>query len=387
MADEAETVDNSTEEAPSMDDALAAALDGLDKTDTPSEVEASTADPDETVEGETGEEGKETEGEGKEDKEGDEGRERDEHGRFKPKAKEGKEATGGQIAEQQAAAAEQPPAEQLVNGKDIAKPPGSWTPEAATEFAKLPENVRKEIHKREEDFHKGIEQYRGAAQFGTDMAKQFQPYQKMLEATRIAPSDLVHAALQFEYTVRTGTPEQKLQIIHDLAKAYGVNLTGEAEDEGEPADPRFVSLIEKVNGFETKLAEKERQEQEAKQREEQAERERIRSDIAAFASDPKNEFYGQVKDDMLQIIKSGQGADLRDAYDKAIWINPVTREKLIAKQREAERKSAAERAAAAKKANQTNVVPRATPPGKATGKGTLDEALGSAIDTALASSA
>lgn len=382
MADDTETgatTGEETVEVISMEDALGSALDALDTDGKPAETDASTADPEETVEHE---ETEETDGE------------RDEKGRFKAKAgKEGEPPEGeGEPPEGEQAGEGEQPTEQIVDGRDIAKAPTTWKPEAQAEYAKLPETVRKEIHKREEDFHRGIEQYRGAAQFGQDIAKEFQPYQKMLESIKVAPSQMVNAALQFEYQIRTGTPEQKLDLMHRLAKAYGVNLDGSAtETDDENAEiighPFFQQLKQELDGVKSQLTAREQREKEEAEKAEQAERERIRNDIAAFQSDSKNEFYGQVKGQMLQLIQSGQATDLKDAYDKAVWINPEVRAKLIARQQETERKETekAERAAKARKAANLNVAPRATPPGKATGKGTMEEALGSALDEALAS--
>jgi hypothetical protein len=290
----------------------------------------------------------------------------------------------------QGAAAGAPAQPEMVEGRDIAKAPSTWRAEAGTEFAKLPRAVREEIHRREESMFKGIEQYKGAAKFGQDIATQFKPYQKMLEATQLAPTDIINAGLQFEYIMRAGTPEKKVELLKNIAQSYGVDLAQIAPQRDsngnviEPVAPsaEIVALQKQVQALTHQLSQREQREQNAQQQEEQRTLAEIRKEITDFANDPKNEFYSLVRADVLALIQ-GQGLSLKDAYDKAIWANPDSRATLQARQLEDDRKKAAEKAAAADKANRVNVTPRATPTGKTAGKGTLDSALNSAVDAAF----
>jgi hypothetical protein len=381
-----ETVENvetvETETTPSMDDALGAALDALDAPETTAEAGTETTETTETTERARGADGKfvaKSETTEKTEKTAEDA---------KPN---GKAVEGEQVqASEETTETTETADPQLVDGKDITKAPVSWKAEAAIEFSKLPEAVRKEVHKREEDIHRGIEQYKGAATFGVEVARQFQPYQPMMQALKHAPTDIINSALQFEYAMHTGSKEQKIEVFRNLAKSYGlIEEQPELGPDGKPIqpDPKFTALESKIQTLEGKLTAKERADQQAEERRVEAARSEISKEITDFANDPKNEFYGLVKDDMLKTIQSGQAADLRDAYDKAVWVNPVTRGKLIARQQEADRKSAAEKAAEARKANLVNVTPRATPAGKAASKGTLEESLGAALDEQLAKSA
>lgn len=349
------------------------------------------------------------------------GRERDDQGRFKTKDPNAKPApataaaakppvaaaaTPGTAAEPPKPGAVDPAAPpaaaaqpEIVDGRDITKPPSTWKGAAGIDFDKLPRATREEIHRREESMFKGIEGYKKAATFGNDMASLFRPYQKMLELTKLAPNDVVNAGLNFEYQMRTGSPEQKRTIIENLAKSYGVELVPaqpRLDEQGRPieASPEIVSLRQTVQALQQQLEQvtghlttQQRAQQEEAQRDEEEQRNDVRTEIAKFAADPANEFYSEVREDMLGYIQSRRATGLKDAYDKAIWANPMTRAKLIARQQEAERKQAAEAAAAANKANLVNVTPRATPPGKTAGKGTLENVLSGEVDRALARSA
>lgn len=47
---------------------------------------------------------------------------------------------------------------------------------------------------------------------------------------------------------------------------------------------------------------------------------------------PKHPFFNQVREQMAQMMQNGFAGSFEDAYLKAVWLNPQTREKLISKQ-------------------------------------------------------
>ena len=47
------------------------------------------------------------------------------------------------------------------------------------------------------------------------------------------------------------------------------------------------------------------------------------------AGNLKHPFYQNVKDEMKRILKSGAANDLQEAYAKAVWATPETRDKMI----------------------------------------------------------
>lgn len=389
-----EVVETVEAEEVSMEDALNEALDGLDGSD-----EESTDETTETAEA-------------------DESKDRNPDGTFKAK-------TEGELDDQtddpdkaKAEQAENPETKavepEIVNGRDITKAPTTWKAEAQAKYNELPKEVRAEIHRREEDMFRGIEQYKTAASFGTDIAKQLQPHREFLEKYQYTPQHLLHSVVEFERVMRGDSRDDKIGLLQKIAKTYG--LISETDDQGNAVtpDPRYEALETKYKNLETKLTETEQTRQ----------REAVKQEWESFKADPKHamvsmvqgemaqlisskqagdldtayamavlnndqalqsltaemEFIGQVKDDVLKEIQLGQGADLKSAYDKVVWINPVTRAKLISRQNETERKQAAEKAAAARKASRTNVTPRATPRGKTSGKGTTEDALNAALD-------
>ena len=116
----------------------------------------------------------------------------------------------------------------------------------------------------------------------------------------------------------------------------------------------------------------ERQQAELAQRKEATSKE-----VEAFASDPAHPYFDEVSEDIVKLI--GAGYSLKDAYEKAVWANPVTRQKELGRIQkettEAERKKAADAARQAKKASSTNVKGRDQARASTEPAGTIDETL------------
>lgn len=238
----------------------------------------------------------------------------------------------------------------------IVEAPKTWRKEAAEQWAALPPTVQQEILKREQDIFRGLEGYKADATFGRSLRSAIDPYMPVLQQYGIDPAQQVSNLMQAHHTLALGTPEQKSAYLLQIAQEYGVDLSG-LSPEGQPfVDPAVQGLQKQLQAVQSQLA---AQHQAATQQRLST----ITEEINAFASKPENEHFDAVANDIAAMLKSGAAKDLADAYEKAVWANPVTRAKLIAKQQaEAAAKSASEsaqRANAAKRAS--SVVVRAKP--------------------------
>lgn len=268
--------------------------------------------------------------------------------------------------------AEEPKAE--VKPHDT--PPNTWKKEAAAEFAKLPENVRQEIHRREQDFHKGIGQYRQAADFASTMAKEMLPYEGEMRNRNFQPAELVKQSLAVWNKLATGTPVEKSSTLLQLAKDFGIDIAppGAAPPQDATqqtqADPIVAALQRELGEIKSHLTSQERQRAEA-------EFSSHVETVTSFGSKPEHEHFDAVREDMAALIETGRAKDLQDAYDKAIWANPDVRKNLLDKQQKDSARKQADEAAAARKAAGTNVVRRGTPPAPVK-TGTMDDTIRSA---------
>lgn len=270
--------------------------------------------------------------------------------------------TGG-VVEAQPEIAATPPTEP----KPWEAAPNTWKKDVAALYGTLPEPVRQEIHRREEDFHKGIAQYRDAAAFGNSMFEDISPHFDVMRQVGGTPKEVVRDVLNAWRNLATGNPEQKRATLLQLANGYGINLSELADDRyREPsASPELAPVLQRIAQLEGTITESQRA------REEADHAERVQA-AQKFLSDPKHEHMDAVFDDVVALVRVGRTPE--QAYEQAIWAHPETRAKLQAKQDAERRQREAAEAAAARKAAAVNVQRRGTPPAAAK-PGTMEDTI------------
>lgn len=252
------------------------------------------------------------------------------------------------------------------------QPPKTWRPEAAAKFATLPPEVQQEVLKREEDIFKGLESYKADASIGKAFKGVVQPYLQVFQSQGIDPMQQVSGLMRAHVALATGTPEQKQQFFQHLAKEYGVDLDTEAPY----VDPQVAGLQKQLSDLQSRLNGRE-------QHEANEARSKLQAEIDSFASDPAHQYFDEVANDMAGLLRSGAAKDLKDAYDKAIWANPITRAKEQARlTADAETKAkaeAAEKAKQARKATGANVKSSAKAASGTAPLGSIDDTLKAAL--------
>ena len=175
------------------------------------------------------------------------------------------------------------------------------------------------------------------------------PHSELLKSQNVNEADAVKYLMSAHQQLSSLPADQKLQALTNLAKSYGINLDGSQPE----VNPEIQKLQQELSGIKSTLTR-------SQQATQQAAQERVNKDVEAFASD--HEHFDELSDEMIPFINAGQS--LEEAYEKAIWANPVTREKenaRILEEREAERaKVAKQEVEKAKKAKGTNVKSRDT---------------------------
>jgi hypothetical protein len=310
----------------------------------------------------------------------------DEAGRVR--GPDGKFAPKEAVAPEAPKSAETPPVEKAATPEApvapvdpaIAKAPTSWKGEAQSKWAALPPEIKAEVHRREADFHKGIQQYKQDADTFKLLDAEIRPYEAMIRASGTNAQALIRDFMATAYQLKTGSPEAKVETLLNIGKAWGVDFNllpavQERVEAGQPVvPPEYRNLEQQFRQLQESVAQREQREKQEREAVEAAEREAVARETLAWAA--SKEHYESVKLDMAALLESGRAKDLDDAYNKATWANPEVRAKLIAQQQEEQRKQAAATAAAAKQAASTNVKPRGTPPVKPTTKmGTMEETI------------
>lgn len=229
--------------------------------------------------------------------------------------------------------------------------PNSWKKEAAEAWAKADPVLRAEVARREADIHKGIEQYKQAAEFASSVEQLMSPYKQTIANLGVTPQVAIKELMASDHKLRYGSPQEKEMFLVQLAKNYGIDMSG-AINTAQNTDPRVYELYQRNQYLEQNL---QQQQQAVQQQQEQA----LNSEIANFAADPKNTHFETVKLHMAALLQAGQAKDLSDAYEQAIYANPATRNAVLQQQVQAAKDEAAKKAQAARMASGVNL--RSTP--------------------------
>ena len=230
-----------------------------------------------------------------------------------------------------AAESDEKPVLDAAPDEDEAAPRG-FTAAAREEWKNTPPAIRKEIAKREADFNKGIEKYRTQARKGDVIDQTITPYRQMFAQMGVQPPVLIGQLLQTAAILQGGNTAAKADLVANLTKQFGVDI-GELDRAlaGEGPSPQ----TQQRSQFQEELAPLQQELQQLRQfynQNQQQAQQGIQQELTAFANNPANEFYRDVRMDMADIMESmakrGQNIDLAQAYDRACYMNPEIRQVL-----------------------------------------------------------
>jgi hypothetical protein len=204
------------------------------------------------------------------------------------------------------------------------KAPQAWKPESRDKFPTLPPDVQQEVLRRENEISTTLARTAEERRVANDFHTIASPYAAMYQArgtnAMVAAKELFNA----DYTLQTGTQQQKADLLTKLIKQYAVDL--------QTLDSTLAGVQSKEPAVDPAVEQRIRQmEQWAAQQQQQAQQSRettLNSTIDKFASDPKNEFFNDVAPHMIALLNGGAASTLEDAYDQACHANPNVRKTL-----------------------------------------------------------
>lgn len=313
------------------------------------------------------------------------GRARDEHGRFVAKTTqpEPSETEPATAAPAETTTTAEPPAEPI-------QPHARWDEALKAQFVTWPRDVQQAFLDRHNAFEGDYtrktqelaEQRKGVEPLVQEVGK----WTNYLTQLGVRPEQAFSQMLTTEFTLRTGTPEQKASALAYLAQQYGVNLPSSPGGEGQakPAfDPSVTQLHQTVAGLQSQL-------QQYKQQREADEYQRAQAEFNAFgqtkdtAGNPRYPYFDRVKDTIIQLVANGHADSWEVAYDRAVRLDDDLHRQTIEAERarvaaeaEKQRLAAVEKAKKAAPVRTTDGAPAGGV--KLTG---LDAYLNSALDRA-----
>ncbi len=245
------------------------------------------------------------------------------------------------------------------------KPPHGWKPAMREKFNALPEDVQREVIRREVDISKGMELAADARRFKQDFDTKVAPYQAELASRNVNAMDAFDNYLKTAYQLRHAPPQEKAALVGGLIQQYGIDvgmldqiLTNQVQAaqpgegyNGAVPDPSVTAAIQQALQPYQQFMQS--QQNQAIRTAEQTQGE-VKTEVETFKEDPLNEFYEDVRPDMANLLEAAAMRNtqmtLQEAYDRAILLRPDLAE-IVAQRRlqtQAQAKDQAAKAAQAK---------------------------------------
>ena len=306
-----------TEPTTSIRDALEAALDDAQASETPS---APAVEPESAP----------TEAEPV-----DSSAPRDEQGRFTPKAQE----VSPQPQEQPQAQEGITPGPKPGPKNHEERAPASWSPEVRQHWNALPPDVRQEVFKREREIQQTLQESAEARRAVESFQKVVAPYEAYIRAEGSNPLQAVDNLMATAVRLRTGTAPELAELVAGIVSQFGVGrfgqsfieqldsaLSGRVSGQAQPSQAQPMPQLQQA--IQQELAPMKQFmsqfEQLRAQREQQVAREAAQS-VEAFIQ--AQEFGNDVREEMADILevaaRRGRDMTLEQAYNQAVRLHPT----------------------------------------------------------------
>jgi len=231
------------------------------------------------------------------------------------------EETSIEVVAEDEAESEQP--EEQLEVSDIPKPT-TWKKDLLPLWDKIAkgETLTKDeskkhleyLNQRENEFKKGVSVYKAEAERAKALEEAINPFVPELQSQGIHPAAWINNLGRAHMMLVKGTPQQKREMFHTLARDYGVNLN-ESNEPQQPVDAYTQQLMQQLYQVNQEVST-------IKGRFEQEEQARLSNEIERVRSD-KERFphFDMVREEMAQLLELGKAQNLETAYAKAVRLN------------------------------------------------------------------
>ena len=206
--------------------------------------------------------------------------------------------------------------------------PKSYSKAVETAWKDIPKEIKQELNKREMEYHRELTKQDEERLTGKQFKDIVTPYMAQIRAEGGDPLYAVQNFFNMAHILRTGTPQQKAQLLMDTARQFGVDMQ-QAQQNQPRIDPVTQQLLQKTQHLERQL---QAQQQSVKQQQEG----KLVELVNTFASDATNyPHFSSVEAEMMALLQGGMFKEdapadrLKKVYDYAVHANPQTRSTLI----------------------------------------------------------
>jgi len=204
--------------------------------------------------------------------------------------------------------------------------PKSWQKEMEAKWTGVDPDVKRYVHKREQQALDGIMQYKGEVdQWGQTM----EPFKKWFDHYKIDPRDAFKRLATSHIVLKYGKPEDRAKWAQQLVQDYGLaEVLGLQQGSPQGQAPAHQPQMEPVYQLEQRLnaVQEELYNRQLKENMQTVEK---------FFADSANEYAAELQDDILKLFEKGAASTLQEAYEQAKWLNPTVRQKILQREVEA----------------------------------------------------
>lgn len=216
------------------------------------------------------------------------------------------------------------------------KAPSQWKPQVREKWNSLPREVQEEVLRRESDNLRLIGSVGQKIKFADEVTQQLAPFAERLQGNGVPPGAFVADVFATVKSLASGTMEEKAAVVANIVQSYGIDLrmldSLLAQRLSAPPPHPEVLQARQMAARAQAIMQQQTQQQEA------VAEQTANQTLMQFSSDPKNEFFDDVREMMADLLEAGRASTLQEAYQACIWANPDTRKILL--QREAEQRAA-----------------------------------------------
>lgn len=257
------------------------------------------------------------------------------------------------------------------------KAPAQWRKPAQDTWNSLPRAAQEEIHKREADTMRLIGSVGPKIRMADEVSAHMAPFAERLAQNGVGPSAFIGDVFSSIKTLASGDPMQRAEVVANIVQSYGVDVRAL-----DAILTRRMNLPPEVHQAREMMARATAMTQQHNAGIEQQSAATAEKALAAFAGDPKHEFFEQVRSLMADLIDTGRAKTLEDAYSAAVWANTDTRKILLDREAQTRANGKTKRAQTARRASAsvhgTPSIPAPAVPG--TNNQSLRDALTDAFD-------
>jgi hypothetical protein len=188
--------------------------------------------------------------------------------------------------------------------------PKSWKREMHQYWEKMPKEAQQYYNERERQMLDGMQEFR-------KIQSVIAPFEPQLSQRGITAYDWIRGLANAEVMLTSGTAEQRRAAYDKLGKQLGLSAPPAEQAQVDPVIKQLQERQEEIEGW--------LKNQQAAIFNEV--RTKAKNQVDAFAADKAHPYFDEVAGEVYALLHSDPEMSLQDAYDRAVWANPVTRAK------------------------------------------------------------